>query len=106
MSMCTNHPLFYEMISDDLKVNNSPIYDVRVPISSERNLNFFLPVKESGVYYVTFSALSSKTPNNQKRNGDCSFTQGNNILGRADETRINGKDSIWFASAYIIIKKN
>ncbi|AZF17978.1 hypothetical protein [Pseudomonas sp. R3-18-08] len=96
----TIYPLFYERISDNPQVKNNPLYDLRVPISSDRDLSFFAAVKELGVYYITFSALSSKDAAPDINNGDCSFNTKKNIAGGS---KINGKDSIWFASSYVII---
>ncbi len=93
-------PLFYEKISDNPKTKNSPIYDLRVPIASERNLNFFAAVKDPGVYYITFSALSSEDTSSDTDTGNCSFGEKKNI---PENSKINGKDSIWFASTYILI---
>lgn len=101
-------PALYEKISDNPKVPNSTLHDIRVPVSSERNLNFFLPVQEAGVYYITFSALSSKDANvanaesaSDGSEGGCSFSTGEGI---PKDKKINGKDSIWFASIYLIVK--
>lgn len=103
------NPALYEKISDDPKIANSTFHDIRVPVSSERNLNFFLPVQEPGVYYITFSALSSNnansaenfTTNDGKPEAACSFSSKEGI---PDDKKINGRDSIWFASTYIIVK--
>ena len=110
-------PALYEKISNDSKIPNTTFHDIRVPVSSERNLNFFLPVQEAGVYYITFSALSSNDANGaqskdsngtepKNANGDksevaCSFDTGEGI---PKDKKINGKDSIWFASTYLIVK--
>ncbi|WP_460143238.1 hypothetical protein [Pseudomonas sp. S3_B08] len=96
----TVFPLYYEKISDNPKIKNNPLYDLRVPIASERKLSFFAAVKEPGVYYVTFSALSSKDAAPESSNSECSFNAKQNIEGGS---KINGKDSIWFASSYVII---
>ena len=96
----TIFPLLYEKISDSPQVKNSPLFDFRIPIASERNLNFFAAVKDAGVYYVTFSALSSKDAAQGADVQQCSFSSNINISGG---NKINGKDSIWFASAYVIV---
>lgn len=101
----TLYPQFYQMISGDIKVPHSPIYDIRVPISSERSLNYFVPVKEEGIYYVTFSAFSA--PKSDKGvafgNDRCSF---NGVAPAVSDEKVNGKDSIWFSSTYVVVKRS
>lgn len=101
MSQKTVSPNYYEVISSDSNKPNIPLYNVRIPVSSERSMSYFLPVKNPGVYYVTFSALSSSSEKNEGLNNStkCSF-KGAPVSGA------DAKDdsAIWFSSTYVIVK--
>ncbi|WP_339535115.1 hypothetical protein [Pseudomonas hunanensis] len=103
-SVNTLYPQFYQVISGDPKLPHSPFYDVRVPISSERSLSYFVPVDSEGVYYVTFSAFSAPKNDSGSEfgNDQCSFS-GRKPTGSAE--KVNGRDSIWFSSTYVVVKK-
>lgn len=98
-------PQFYLTISGDKGNPNIPIYDMRVPTSSERSISYFVPVKAEGVYYVTFSAFSAPQDADDKEYGNatCNFKGG--TPGASDD-KVNGKDSIWFSSAYVVVKNS
>jgi hypothetical protein len=68
------------------KLNNIPMYDISVPISAERTLNYLVSTDKVGMYYVTFSA------------------QAMNERGEPISKVINGKKSIWFSSSYVEVK--
>ena len=82
----TYHPNFYEVISDDKSVAHTPMYDLIIPISAERNISYALHVKKPGLYYLTFKA---KTVDKN---------------GHEDLKVKNGKPIIWFTSKYVYIK--
>ncbi|MHX03683.1 hypothetical protein D9I07_13525 [Escherichia coli] len=87
------YPNYYEELavlneesSSQGKAKNIPLYDISVPISAERRLNYLVSTKEKGMYYVTFSA------------------EAMNEDGSPVSKYINGKKSIWFSSSYIEVK--
>ncbi|MDD2131062.1 hypothetical protein NP856_18085 [Pseudomonas sp. 17391] len=96
----TIYPKYYEQLAIGPNGENYPLYDIRVPVDSERTLNFFAAVKEPGVYYITFSAISTSEPGADKNLHDCSFVSNKGI--KSDKKK-NGKEGIWFTSSYLII---
>lgn len=96
----TIYPKYYEQLATGASDQNYPIYDIRIPVDSERTLNFFAAVKEPGVYYITFSALSTTEPGADKNLYNCSFVSNKGITS---DKKKNGKEGIWFTSSYLII---
>ncbi|HEQ1857263.1 TPA: hypothetical protein VEO38_000766 [Providencia alcalifaciens] len=86
MALSTYHPNFYEILSDDKNIKHTPMYDLIIPISAERKINYALRVKDPGLYYLTFRAK----------------TIGEN--GDEEVKEKNGKPIIWFTSKYVYIK--
>lgn len=82
------HPNYYEVISSDKSITNTPIYDMSVPISAERTLSYLVSVTEPGMYYVTFSSVAMSSD------------------GKVVKKTLNGKNMIWFSSAYVMVKPN
>ncbi|WP_432462522.1 hypothetical protein [Citrobacter freundii] len=87
------HPNYYEELAvidakDDSgnRAKNIPMYDISVPISAERSLNYLVSTRKKGMYYVTFSA------------------EAMNEDGSPVSKLINGKKSIWFSSSYVEVK--
>lgn len=99
------NPQFYLTISGEKNIPSRPIYDMRVPTTSERSISYFVPVKAEGIYYVTFSAFSAPQSSNDKEYGNatCNFKGGTPV---ASDDKVNGKDSIWFSSAYVVVKNS
>ncbi|GLW37323.1 hypothetical protein Pcaca04_12590 [Pectobacterium carotovorum subsp. carotovorum] len=80
------HPNFYDIISSDSRIEHTPMYDVIVPISAERKINYVVNVSEPGLYYLTFRA---KTINKE---------------GVVEERIINNMPVIWFSSKYFLVE--
>lgn len=80
------HPNFYDDISLDKKIDHTPMYDVIIPISAERKINYIVNVKEPGLYYLTFRANTI------------------NEKGKVEEKTINNMPVIWFTSKYILVE--
>lgn len=85
-SVSVYHPNFYDEISSDVNVPHTPMYDLIIPISAERKINYALNVNEPGLYYVTFRASTI------------------NKDGVVDDKKINKMPVIWFASKYIFVE--
>ncbi len=96
------HPQFYQSLSDDGKGSNKALHHMRVPISSERSLSYFVPVARPGVYYVTFSAFTASGEDSKAvSEGECSFKDSSSMHS---EGARSDKSSIWFSSAYILVR--
>ncbi|MDK2634823.1 hypothetical protein QMZ93_15940 [Pantoea stewartii subsp. indologenes] len=80
------HPNFYDEISSDAKIDHTPMYDVIVPISAERKINYAVNVNEPGLYYITFRA---KTISEN---------------GTVEDKKVNKLPVIWFASKYFFVE--
>ncbi len=80
------HPKFYEVISNDDTVKHTPLYDMIIPISAERKINYALNVNEPGLYYLTFQASTI------------------NEKGTEETKEVNGMPVIWFASKYFFVQ--
>lgn len=80
------HPNFYDEISSDVKISHTPMYDVIVPISTERKINYVVNVNEPGLYYITFRA---KTISEN---------------GTVEDKKVNKLPVIWFASKYFFVE--
>ena len=80
------YPKAYEEIASSPTDKNTPIYEWKIPISAERNLNYAVKVESAGMYFITFTAKET----------DANFKDINK--------EVNGKPMIWFASKYIYVE--
>ncbi|EOZ7938915.1 hypothetical protein HIK07_16420 [Cronobacter sakazakii] len=85
-SLRTYRPNIYEEIADNDGGKNIPIYNWKIPILAERNLNYIAKVESAGMYFITFTASET----------DKDFKEKNKV--------IDGKPMIWFVSKYIYVE--